>query len=59
MSVDVHDIFEHPRPLWKNEIFFVELPFKLNEDINPTKAFHPGMSPFDKAATFKECQQLL
>ena len=59
MSVGSHDLFKHPRPLWKNEKFFVELPFKLNEDINPTKVVHPGMSPSDRAAAFEECQQLL
>ncbi|ESQ51075.1 hypothetical protein EUTSA_v10023188mg, partial [Eutrema salsugineum] len=32
-------------PLWKNPDFFISLPFKKNEDINPTKASHPGMNP--------------
>ncbi|KAL2491173.1 Vesicle transport protein GOT1B-like [Abeliophyllum distichum] len=32
-------------PLWKNPEFIVSLPFKLNEDVNPTKASHIGMSP--------------
>ncbi|KAH9649247.1 hypothetical protein KPL70_025910 [Citrus sinensis] len=36
-----HSQFHHPSPLWKNEQFFIQLPFKLNEDINPTKASHP------------------
>ncbi|KAH9716979.1 hypothetical protein KPL71_021656 [Citrus sinensis] len=36
-----HFQFHHPSPLWKNEQFFIHLPFKLNEDINPTKASHP------------------
>ena len=40
---DNHSQFHHPSPLWKNEQFFIHLPFKLNEDINPTKASHPGM----------------
>ncbi|KAH9671268.1 hypothetical protein KPL70_017299 [Citrus sinensis] len=35
-----HSQFHHPSPLWKNEQFFIHLPFKLNEDINPTKASH-------------------
>ncbi|KAH9792654.1 hypothetical protein KPL71_004216 [Citrus sinensis] len=39
-----HSQFPHPSPLWKNEQFFIHLPFKLIEDINPTKASHPGMS---------------
>ncbi|KAL2518517.1 Reverse transcriptase domain-containing protein [Abeliophyllum distichum] len=29
-------------PLWKNPEFYVSLPFKLNEDANPTKASHTG-----------------
>ncbi|KAH9668365.1 hypothetical protein KPL70_021385 [Citrus sinensis] len=36
-----HSQFHHPSPLWKNEQFFIHRPFKLNEDINPTKASHP------------------
>ncbi|ESQ47393.1 hypothetical protein EUTSA_v10028344mg [Eutrema salsugineum] len=32
-------------PLWQNSDFFISLPFKKNEDINPTKASHPGMKP--------------
>ena len=59
ISADSHDLFEHPRPLWKNEKLIVELPFKLNEYINPTKVVHQGMSPSDKIAAFEECQQLL
>ena len=53
MSVDSHDLFELSRPPWKNEKFFVELPFELNEDINPTKAVHPGVSPSDRAVAFE------
>ncbi|KAH9769349.1 hypothetical protein KPL71_011964 [Citrus sinensis] len=54
-----HADFHHPNPLWKNPHFFVQLPFKLNEDVNPTKATHPGMSPFDLVLAQKECSQLL
>ncbi|KAH9697713.1 hypothetical protein KPL71_023722 [Citrus sinensis] len=36
-----------------------QLPFKLNEDINPTKATHPGMSPSDLLLAQQECSQLL
>ncbi|KAH9686166.1 hypothetical protein KPL70_014265 [Citrus sinensis] len=36
-----HSQFTYPFPLWKNEQFFIHLPFKLNEDVNPTKATHP------------------
>ncbi|KAH9769438.1 hypothetical protein KPL71_012001 [Citrus sinensis] len=51
--------FTHPNPLWKNRSFFIKLPFKLNEDINPTKATHPGMSPSDLLLAQQECSQLL
>ena len=54
-----HSEFTHPTPLWKNPSFFIKLPFKLNEDINPTKATHPGMSPSDLLLAQKECSQLL
>ncbi|KAH9801860.1 hypothetical protein KPL71_001181 [Citrus sinensis] len=39
--------------------FFIKLPFKLDEDINPTKATHPGMSPSDLLIAQQECSQLL
>ncbi|KAH9744240.1 hypothetical protein KPL70_003613 [Citrus sinensis] len=54
-----HSEFTHPTPLWKNPSFFIKLPFKLNEDINPTKATHPGMSSSDLLLAQKECSQLL
>ncbi|KAH9752127.1 hypothetical protein KPL71_014578 [Citrus sinensis] len=54
-----HSEFTHPNPLWKNKSFFIKLPFKLNEDINPTKATHPGISPSDLLLAQKECSQLL
>ncbi|KAH9724757.1 hypothetical protein KPL70_007611 [Citrus sinensis] len=54
-----HSEFTHPNPLWKNKSFFITLPFKLNEDINPTKATHPGMSPSDLLLAQQECSQLL
>lgn len=38
-----HSQFIHPSSLWKNNQFFIKLSFKLNEDINSTKATHPGM----------------
>jgi len=59
MCADNHDLFQHPKPLWKNEEFFVQLPFKLNEDINPTKAIHYRMTPSDRQAALEECQKLL
>ena len=45
-------------PLWKNLEFFVYLPFKKNEDINPTKASHKGMNPDHYALAIKEVDQL-
>ncbi|KAH9716813.1 hypothetical protein KPL71_021589 [Citrus sinensis] len=56
---DNHSQFHHPSPLWKNEQFFIHLPFKLNENINPTKASHPSMSPSDLLLAKQECSQLL
>jgi len=55
LCADSHKKISHPKPLWKNEDFFVQLPFKLNQDINPTKATHPGMSPSDFALAREEC----
>ncbi|KAH9763354.1 hypothetical protein KPL70_001139 [Citrus sinensis] len=54
-----HSHFTHPSPLWKNTQFFIHLPFKLNEDVNPTKATHLGMPPFDLTLAKQECTQLL
>ncbi|KAH9734715.1 hypothetical protein KPL71_017473 [Citrus sinensis] len=58
-SPESHSEFTHPNPLWKNKSFFIKLPFKLNEDIKPTKATHPGMSPSDLLLAQQECSQLL
>ncbi|PKI44150.1 hypothetical protein CRG98_035443 [Punica granatum] len=46
-------------PLWKNEQFFVRLPFKKNEDINPTKANHSGMNPEHQQLAIDECAEQL
>ncbi|KAH0729906.1 hypothetical protein KY289_001094 [Solanum tuberosum] len=35
---------KHDKPLWLNEEFFIRLPFKRNENINPTRASHSGMN---------------
>ncbi|KAH9649415.1 hypothetical protein KPL70_025981 [Citrus sinensis] len=51
--------FAHPHPLWKNPAHFVKLPFKLNEDLNPTKATHPGMPPSELQLAQTECAELL
>ncbi|KAL0444958.1 UNVERIFIED_CONTAM: polyprotein [Sesamum latifolium] len=56
---DSHADFKHPHPLWKNPGFFIQLPFKLNEDANPIKASHPKMTPDDLALAREECSQLL
>ncbi|KAL3643586.1 hypothetical protein CASFOL_014401 [Castilleja foliolosa] len=45
-------------PLWKNPDFFIALPFKKNEDINPTKASHPGMNPDHCKLAIEEVNQL-
>jgi hypothetical protein len=42
----------------KIHIFFIKLPFKLNEDINPTKASHSGINPEHKTLAQDECAQL-
>ncbi|KAK4382060.1 polyprotein [Sesamum angolense] len=55
---DSHADFKHPHPLWKNPEFFIQLPFKLNEDANPIKASHPGMTPDDLVLAREECNQL-
>ncbi|GJS01532.1 hypothetical protein Tco_0318040 [Tanacetum coccineum] len=45
--------------LWLNPSFFVSLPFKQNEDVNPTKASHPGMNPDHYQLAKEECEQLV
>ncbi|GJZ14293.1 putative zinc finger, CCHC-type containing protein [Tanacetum coccineum] len=50
---------KHPSPLWLNPSFFVSLPFKQNEDVNPTKASHPGMNPDHYQLAKEECEQLV
>lgn len=45
-------------PLWKNEEFFISLPFKKNEDVNPTKASYPGMSLDHQKMAMQECEEL-
>ncbi|KAH9792689.1 hypothetical protein KPL71_004228 [Citrus sinensis] len=45
--------------IFPNCVIWTKLPFKLNEDINPTKATHPGMSPSDLLLAQQECSQLL
>lgn len=54
-----HAGFNHPHPLWKNKDLFVQLPFKKNKDVNPTKGTHPGMTPEDLALARQECDSLL
>ncbi|KAK0574989.1 hypothetical protein LWI29_032165 [Acer saccharum] len=59
LCADNHATFSHPSPLWKNPDFFIKLPFKLNEDTNPTKATHSGMSPSDLKLVNEGCNELL
>ncbi|KAG8492316.1 hypothetical protein CXB51_009828 [Gossypium anomalum] len=47
-----------PNLLWKNPDFFIQLPFKKNEDINPIKASHQEMNPDHLLLAQKECQEL-
>ncbi|KAL4388769.1 hypothetical protein GQ457_09G024330 [Hibiscus cannabinus] len=46
-------------PLWRNPEFYVKLPFKKNEDVNPTKASHTGMNPEHQRLAEAECNELL
>ncbi|KAK9008524.1 hypothetical protein V6N11_075413 [Hibiscus sabdariffa] len=45
-------------PLWKNPEFYVKLPFKKNEDVNPTKASHTWMNPKHQKLAEGECNEL-
>ena len=45
--------------MWENPDFYIQLPFKKNEDINPTKASHSGMNPEDTNLVEQECAKLL
>ncbi|KAG8488426.1 hypothetical protein CXB51_016475 [Gossypium anomalum] len=47
-----------PNLLWKNPDFFINLPFKKNEDINPIKASHTGMNPEHLLLAEQECKEL-
>ncbi|KAK9011412.1 hypothetical protein V6N11_044263 [Hibiscus sabdariffa] len=46
-------------PLWKKSQFFIKLPFKKNEDVNPTKASHTGMNPEHQKLAETKCNDLL
>ncbi|KAK0585709.1 hypothetical protein LWI29_032859 [Acer saccharum] len=59
LCADNHVTFSHQSPFRKNPDFFIKLPFKLNEDTNPTKATHSGMSPLDLKLANEECNELL
>ncbi|RDX66824.1 hypothetical protein CR513_54368, partial [Mucuna pruriens] len=58
LCANSHEEFIHSNPIWKIHDFFIRLPFKLNEDVNPTKATHPGMTPSDLLLARQECQEL-
>lgn len=53
-----HATFDHPHPLWTNENYFVKLPFKVNENANPTTASHRGMAPKLYSQALEELEQL-
>ena len=42
-----------------NPDFFIHLPFKKNEEVNPTKASHRGMNPEHLALAKQEISTLL
>ena len=52
-------LLKNPNPLWKNPKFFIYLPFKKNEDVNPTKASHRRMNPEHLALAMQELTTLL
>ena len=59
--VNSHSEFlqKNPDPLWMNPDFFIHLPFKKNEEVNPTKASHRGMNPKHLALAKQEISTLL
>ena len=52
-------LLKNPNPLWKNPKFFIYLPFKENEDVNPTKSSHRGMNPEHLAMATQELSTFL
>ena len=52
-------LLKNPNPLWKNPQFFIHLPFKKNEDVNPTKASHRGTNPEHLTLAKQELSTLL
>ncbi|KAK8980710.1 hypothetical protein V6N11_073025 [Hibiscus sabdariffa] len=58
--VESHEDFisKCDHPLWKNPEFYVKLPFKKNEDVNPTKTSHTGMNPEHQKLAEAECNEL-
>ncbi|KAK8562834.1 hypothetical protein V6N12_010900 [Hibiscus sabdariffa] len=52
-------LFKCDHPLWKNPEFYIQMPLKKNEDINPTKASHSGMNPDHQKLVKTECNELL
>ncbi|KAF3618469.1 hypothetical protein T459_27573 [Capsicum annuum] len=45
--------------LWLNQEFFIRLPFKKSENVNPMKASHSSMNPKHLHLAKKECTELL
>ena len=45
--------------MWKNPQFFIHLPFKKNEDVNPTKASYKEMNPEHLTLAKQELSTLL
>lgn len=59
LFTESHVEFTHANPLWQNPDFYIRLPFKKNEEINPTKASRAGMTPSDLKLAKEECLQLI
>ncbi|KAK9032984.1 hypothetical protein V6N11_018026 [Hibiscus sabdariffa] len=52
-------LYKCDHPLWRNLEFYVKLPFKKNEDVNPTKVSNTGMNPKHQKLAEAECNELL
>ena len=52
-------LLKNPNHLWKNQKFFIYLPFKKNEDVNPIKASHRRVNQEHLALATQELSTLL
>lgn len=58
ISANSNNKFLYLEPLWNDENYFVQLPYKLNEDVKSTISTHPGMSPSHYSLATKGCNIL-